>query len=104
MKRLPGRLRIPYSYYAKTLKKHNLKILILPDYRKFPNRGAGRLGETLGALSLGRGHFHLPVAIYRMKIGPFLAEIWPKTSRNPELGRRPGAKRGGAPLLENLRY
>ncbi len=37
-----------------------------------------------------------------MEIGQFLAEIWPKTSRNPEgLGSKGGR---GAPLLENLRY
>ncbi len=77
-------------------------------YRKFPNRGAGRVGKPLGALSLERGQFHLPVAFYRLKIGPFLAEIWPETSRNP-VGL--GPKKGGgaplygvAPLLENLRY
>ncbi len=28
--------------------------------------------------SRNRGHFQLPEAFYRMKIGPFLAEIWPK--------------------------
>ena len=32
------------------------------------------------------------MGFYRMKLGPFLAEIWPKTSK------------GVAPLLENLRY
>ncbi len=52
-------------------------------YRKFPNKGAGRKGKTLGALSLERGRFHRPVAFYRMKIGQFLAEIWSKTPRNP---------------------
>ncbi len=75
-------------------------------YRKFPNRGAGRLEETLGALSLERGHFHLPVAFYRMKIGQFLVEIWPKTSRSPEAWGQTGGGaplQGVAPLLENLR-
>ncbi len=28
---------------------------------------------------LNRGHFQLPKTFYRMQIGPFLAEIWPKT-------------------------
>ncbi len=64
-------------------------------YRKFSIKGAGRGGKPLGgALIRERGHFHLPVAFYRMKIGLFLAEIWPKTSRNPmALGSK-----GGAPL------
>ncbi len=52
-------------------------------YRKFPNRGARGLVKAFRALSLERGHFHLPAAFYRMKIGQFLAEILPKTSRNP---------------------
>ncbi len=41
-------------------------------YCKFPNKGAGCGGKTrMGTL---RGHLHLPVTFYRMKIGPFLPE------------------------------
>ena len=54
-------------------------IVCYVTYRKFSNKGAGSGGKAL----LERGHFHLPAAFYRMKIGLFLAEIWPKTSRNP---------------------
>ena len=64
-------------------------------YRKFSIKGARRGGKVLGALSLERGQFHLPEALYRMKIGLFLAEIWPKTSKNPIAL---GSKREGAPL------
>ena len=44
-----------------------------------------------------RGRYHyLPVAFYRLKIGPLLAEIWPETSRNPVgLGPKGG---GGASI------
>ncbi len=52
-------------------------------YSKFPNKGAGCVGKPLRALPLERGKFHLPVAFYRLEIGPLLAEIWPKKSRNP---------------------
>ncbi len=46
-------------------------------YRKFSNKGAGHRGKPLGASSLdGGGDFPLPMALYRMKIGPLLAEIW----------------------------
>ena len=44
-------------------------------YRKFSNKGTGRGGNTLGVLSLEKGHFHLPVAfsscfqvLYRIRI------------------------------------
>ena len=47
-----------------------------------PLRAPGAEERPYGALSLERGHFHLPVVFYRMKIGLFLAEIWPKKSRN----------------------
>ncbi len=58
-----------------------------------PLRAPGAEERPLGALSLERGYFHLPEAFYRMKIGLFLAEIWPKTSRNPIAL---GSKKGGA--------
>ncbi len=62
----------------------------IQKYRKFSNKGAGRGGEALE-----KRHFHLQVAFYRMKIGLFLAEMWPKTLK----GLVPlGVKRGGAPL------
>ena len=44
-------------------------------YHIFPKRGPGRGGKNLGVLSLDRGHFHLPVAFSRMKIGPLDAVI-----------------------------
>ncbi len=62
-------------------------------YRKFPNKGTGRAGKPL----LDRGHVHLPGAFYRMEISPFLAEIWPKTSRIPWslVSKQRGALIGG---------
>ncbi len=57
--------------------------MYIAHYLKFPNRGAGRLGEPLGGALIRERAISPPVAFYRVKIGPLLAEIWPKTSRNP---------------------
>ena len=66
-----------------------LFLLTVNYYRKFSIKGAGRGGKPLG-------HFHLPVAFYRMKIELFLTKIWPKTSRNPKaLGSRGGGALNG---------
>ncbi len=73
-----------FLYYSK---QHIVNSpLRLPDAEERPQ----------GALPLERGHFHLRVAFYRMKIGLFLAEIWPKMSRNPIAL---GPKRGGGALI-----
>ena len=45
-------------------------------------------------LQLEGGLSDLPVVFYRMKIGPFLAELWPKTSRKASDAW--GQKGGGA--------
>ncbi len=53
-------------------------------------------GRPYWAIPLDRGLFHLPVGFYRMKIGPFLAEIWPKTSRKASrLGLKGAALKEG---------
>ena len=71
-----------------------------------PINAPGGEERPKGALSLERGH--LSVAFYRMLIGQFLAEIWPKTSRNPAgLGSKEGGGgfiRGGAFIGEFTAY
>ncbi len=65
-----------------------------------PIKASGAEERPQGALSLERGHFHLPVAFYIMKIGQSLAVIWQKTSRNPTgLGSKGGAFIGGSALI-----
>ncbi len=61
-----------------------------------PLRAPGAEVRPKGVLLSERGLSHLPVGFYRMKIGPFLAEIWPKTSRKASML---GVKRGGGGAL-----
>ncbi len=53
-------------------------------------------GKTLGGAFIRETDVSSYSGFYRMKIGPFLAEIWPKMSRNSVgLGSKRG--RGGCP-------
>ncbi len=72
------RLRLPYNYNC--------------DYHKFPNKGAGHRGKTLGGAIIRVGTFSPSSGIFsEWKSDNF----WPKASRNPA-GLRSKGGGGGA--------
>ncbi len=56
-------------------------------YHKFPNKGTRCLGKALGGVPITERKFS-PASGFLLneKSTSFLAEIWPKTSRNPDWG------------------
>ncbi len=89
-----------YDFCRQTLTQLKFYKLIVTFFRKYQHRKFSNKGA-------GTGHFHHSEAFYRMKMGPFSAEIWPKTSQNPLFWcqKSKGVPlQGMAPLIENLRY